>query len=182
MNYGYARVSSVGQKVSGNSLEDQISQLKAAGCREENIFKEQFTGATMDRPEFDRVLKKLQPGDKLIVTKLDRIARTATSGFETVKELLDRGVAVHVLNMGLVDNTPTGRLILQIMLSFAEFEREMIKERTAAGKAIARQKPGYKEGRPRQITPEIIKQIKKGVSWEELGISRTTWYRYKKGK
>ena len=84
--------------------------------------------------------------------------------------------------MGSVDNTPTGRLILQIMLSFAEFEREMIKERTAAGKAIACQKPGYKEGRPKQITPEIIEQIKKGVSWEELGISRTTWYRYKKGK
>ena len=112
-------------------------------------------------------------------TKLDRIARTATSSFETVKELLDRNIAVHVLNMGLVDNTPTGRLILQIMLSFAEFEREMIKERTAAGKAIARQKPRYKEGRPKQITPEIIKQIKKGVSWKELGISRTTWYRYK---
>ena len=85
---------------------------------------------------------------------------------------------MHVLNMGLIDNTPTGRLIL-IMLSFAEFEREMIKERTAAGKAIARQKPGYKEGRPKQITPEIIKQIKKGVSWEELRISRATWYRYK---
>ena len=84
--------------------------------------------------------------------------------------------------MGLVDNTPTGRLILQIMLSFAEFEREMIKERTAAGKAIARQKPGYKEGRPKQIPPEIIEQIKKGVSWEELGTSRATWYRYKKGK
>ena len=179
MNYGYARVSSVGQKISGNSLEDQISQLKAAGCREDNIFMEQFTGATMDRPEFDRVLGKLEPGDKLIVTKLDRIARTATSGFETVKDLLDRGVSVHVLNMGLIDNTPTGRLILHIMLSFAEFEREMIKERTAAGKAIARQKPDYKEGRPKQITPEMIKQIKKGVSWEELGISRATWYRYR---
>ena len=180
MNYGYARVSSVGQKISGNSLEDQISQLKAAGCREENIFMEQFTGATMDRPEFDRVLEKLETGDKLIVTKLDRIARTATSGFETVKDLLDRGVSVHVLNMGLIDNTPTGRLILHIMLSFAEFEREMIKERTAAGKAIARQKPDYKEGRPKQITPEMIKQIKKGVSWEELGISRATWYRYRR--
>ena len=69
--------------------------------------------------------------------------------------------------MGLVDNTPTGRLILHIMLSFAEFEREMIKERTAAGKAIARQKPGYKEGRPKQITPEIIEQIKvcPGKNW-----------------
>ena len=135
MNYGYARVSSIGQKISGNSLEDQISQLKDAGCIEENIFKEQFTGATMDRPEFERVLEKLEAGDKLIVTKLDRIARTATSGFETVKELLDRGVSVHVLNMGLIDNTPTGRLILHIMLSFAEFEREMIKEHAAAGKA-----------------------------------------------
>jgi DNA invertase Pin-like site-specific DNA recombinase len=74
--------------------------------------------------------------------------------------------------MGSVDNTPTGRLILQIMLSFAEFEREMIKERTAAGKAIARQKPGYKEGRPKQITPEIIKQIKKvcpGKNWGSAG-------------
>ena len=96
-----------------------------------------------------------------------------------MKELLDRGVSVHVLNMGLIDNTPTGRLILHIMLSFAEFEREMIKERTAAGKAIARQKPGYKEGRPKQITPEIIKQIRKGVPWEELEISRATWYRYR---
>ena len=56
----------------------------------------------------------------------------------------------------------------------------MKKERTAAGKAIAWQKPGYKEGRPKQITPDIIKQIKKGVSWEELGISRATWYRYNK--
>jgi DNA invertase Pin-like site-specific DNA recombinase len=71
--------------------------------------------------------------------------------------------------MGLVDNAPTGRLILQIMLSFAEFEREMIKERTAAGKAIARQKPGYKEGRTKQITPEIIKQIKKRCSLGRTG-------------
>ena len=117
--------------------------------------------------------------DKLIVMNPNWFARTATSGFETVKELLDQGIAVHVLNMGLIDNTPTGRLILHIMLSFAEFEREMIKERTAAGKAIARQKPGYKEGRPKQITPEIIEQIRKGASWEELGISRATWYRYK---
>ena len=179
MHYEDVQVSSTGQKISGNSLEDQISQLKAARCSEENIFKEQYTGATMDRPEFDGVLKKLEAGDKLIVTKLDRIARTATSGFETVKELLDCGVSVHVLNMGLIDNTPTGGLILHIMLSFAEFEREMIKERTAAGKAIARQKPGYKEGRPKQITPEIIKQIRKGVPWEELGISRATWYRYR---
>jgi DNA invertase Pin-like site-specific DNA recombinase len=104
---------------------------------------------------------------------------TATSGFEIVKELLDQDVSVHALNMGLIDNTPNGRLILHIMLSFVEFERKMIKERIVAGKAIAQQKPGYTEGRPKQITPEIIKQIRKGVPWEELGISRATWYRYK---
>ena len=80
---------------------------------------------------------KLELGDKLIVTKLDRIARTATSGYETVKELLNCRVSVHVLNMGPIDNTPTGGVILHIMLSFAEFEREMIKERITAGKAIA---------------------------------------------
>ena len=89
MHYGNVQVSSTGHKISGNSLEDQISQLKAAGCSEEKIFKEQYTGATMERPEFERVLEKLEAGDKLIVTKLDRIARTATSGFETVKELPD---------------------------------------------------------------------------------------------
>ncbi len=79
-----------------------------------------------------------------------------------------------------IDNTPAGRLILHITLSLAEFEREMIKERTGVGKAIARQKPGYTEGRPKQITPEIIEQIKKGVPWEELGKSRATWYRYRR--
>ena len=103
----------------------------------------------------------------------------AATGFETIKELVDRCVSVHVLNNGLIDNTPAGRLILHITLSLAEFEREMIKERTGAGKAIARQKPSCTEGRPKQITPDIIEQIKKGVSWKELGISRTTWYRYK---
>ncbi|MBQ8066719.1 MAG: recombinase family protein [Solobacterium sp.] len=107
------------------------------------------------------------------------MARTATSRFETVKDPLDRGVALHVLNMGLIDNTPAGRLILHIMLSFAEFEREMIKERTVADKAIARQKkPDYPESRPRKITSEIIEQIHAGRSWKEPEISRATWYWY----
>ena len=78
-----------------------------------------------------------------------------------------------------IDNIPAGRLILHITLSLAEFEREMIKERTGVGKAIARQKPSCTEGRPKQITPDIIEQIKKGVSWEVLGISKAKWYRYR---
>lgn len=83
-----------------------------------------------------------------MVTKLDRFARTALSGTELIKDLLQNGVKVHVLKMGLVEDTPTGRLILNIMSSFAEFERDMIVERTQEGKAIAKQNPDFKEGRP----------------------------------
>ena len=94
-------------------------------------------------------------------------------------ELDNLGISVYSLTEPFNTATKEGRMMRNNLLNFAEFEREMIKERTAAGKAIARQKPGYTEGRPKQITPEIIEQIKKGVSWEELGISRATWYRYR---
>lgn len=74
----------------------------------------------------------------MVVTKLDRIARSATQGIALIQSLLDRGIVVHVLNMGLMDNTPTGKLIRNIVLTFAEFERDMIVERTQEGKAIAK--------------------------------------------
>ena len=85
----------------------------------------------------------------MVVTKLDRIARSAMQGIELVQKLLDRGITVHVLNMGLLDNTPTGKLIRNIMLAFAEFERDMIVERTQEGKAIAKLNPEFREGRER---------------------------------
>lgn len=138
MVFGYARVSTNYQAKDGNSLDAQIQTLKAAGA--EKIYTDAFTGTKTDRPEMGKLLLKLQPGDKLIVTKLDRIARSATQGFDLIESLLDKGVDVHVLNMGLMDNTPTGRLIRHIMLAFAEFERDMIVERTQEGKVIARQK------------------------------------------
>jgi DNA invertase Pin-like site-specific DNA recombinase len=76
---------------------------------------EKFTGTKTDRPEFNKVLEALQEGDTLVVTKLDRFARSAVEGIQTVKTLLARGVKVHILNMGLVENTPTGRLIFNIL-------------------------------------------------------------------
>ena len=136
MKYGYARVSTKGQATNGNSLEDQVKALKEEGC--ETIVREQYTGTTTDRPQFSELVGKLQKGDTLVVTKLDRFARTAADGSKLVKSLLHRGVKVHILNMGLIDDTPTGRLIANILLSFAEFERDMIVERTQAGKAISR--------------------------------------------
>lgn len=152
--YGYARVSTDGQAQNGNSLEGQEEQLRNAGAVV--IYKDSFTGTKMDRPEFNRLRKKLQPGDTLIVTKLDRIARSATDGSKMIEDLIARGVRVHVLNMGLLDNSPTGKLVLHVMLAFAEFERDMIVQRTQEGKAVARTKNGFHEGRPKKFTNDQV--------------------------
>ena len=105
---GYGRVSSKGQETNGNSLEDQKNKLLEAGCAEEDIVLETYTGTKVDRPKFTKLVAELEEGDTLVVTKLDRFARTASEGSELVKSLLSRGVNVHILNMGLIENTPTG--------------------------------------------------------------------------
>ena len=117
MVYGYARVSTKGQAKDGNSLEGQETELREAGA--EIIFSDAFTGTKAHRPELDKLLSQIQEGDKLIVTKLDRIARSVTQGIELVNALIEKGVIVHILNMGIMDNTPTGKLIRTIMLAFA---------------------------------------------------------------
>lgn len=146
MIYGYARVSTRGQQRDGNSLEDQQEKLKGAGCQQ--IVIEQYTGTTTDRPQFTQLIESLEPNDTLVVTKLDRFARNASDGSKLAKDLMSKGIKLNILNMGMIDNTSIGRLILNVLLSFAEFERDMIVERTQEGKAIARQtKAGYREGR-----------------------------------
>lgn len=185
---GYGRVSTKGQQRDGNSLEDQRSKLEDAGCDE--IILEAYTGTKMDRPKFTKLLAELEPGDTLVVTKLDRFARTASEGSALVKELLERGIAVHILNMGLIENTPTGRLILNVLLSFAEFERDMIVERTSEGKALAKAtNPDYKEGRkaleiPKEFYDYLYRadhgEITVTTACSELGISRSTWYKWSK--
>lgn len=185
---GYGRVSTKGQQRDGNSLEDQRSKLEDAGCDE--IVLEAYTGTTMERPKFTKLLEELEEGDTLVVTKLDRFARTASEGSALVKELLERGVNVHILNMGLIENTPTGRLILNVLLSFAEFERDMIVERTSEGKALAKAtNPDYKEGRKALEIPDDFEYYRLRVgtgeitvtkACEELGISRSTWYKWSK--
>lgn len=178
MKYGYARVSTVHQ-----DLESQIQMLKKEGC--DVIYQEKFTGTKKDRPEFQKLLKELKKGDTLVVTKLDRFARSTADGINTIKELFERGIKVHVLNMGIVEDTPTGRLILSIMLAFAEFERDMIVERTQEGKAIAKQKPGFREGRPKKFSKAQIEHAirlkDEGYSYKQVaemtGISKSTLIR-----
>lgn len=143
--YGYMRVSTNGQ-LKGNSIEEQKEQLEANGVT--IFYQDAYTGTKTNRPQFNQMLAVLQDGDTLVVTKLDRFARNVIEGVGVIQELLSRGVKVHILNMGLVDNSPTGKLILTVLLGFAEFERDMIVQRTQEGKAIARTRAGFKEGRP----------------------------------
>jgi DNA invertase Pin-like site-specific DNA recombinase len=175
--YGYARVSTVGQ-----DLEAQIQQLEVSGARK--IYSEKFTGTKKERPEFTRLLDQLQSGDTLIVTKLDRFARSTVDAITTVKELFSRGVRIHVLNMGMIEDTVTGRLILTIFSGFAEFERDMIVERTQEGKAIAKLKEGFTEGRPKSYTEKHLNhavRLLEGNSYKEVsaltGISKSTLIR-----
>lgn len=181
MKYGYARVSTIGQ-----DLESQIKALEKESC--DKIYSEKYTGTKTDRPKFQALLHELKEGDTLVVTKLDRFARTTREGTGIVRDLFNKGIKVHVLNMGLVEDTPTGRLILTIMLAFAEFERDMIVERTQEGKALARQKEGFREGRPKKFSKKQIDHAlrlkEEGRSYKEVsemtGISKSTLIRAKR--
>lgn len=186
MIYGYARVSTVGQAQKGNSLEDQREKLLAAGAQE--IVCDVYTGAKMERPRFKALLDALRAGDTLIVCKLDRFARTASEGAQTAQELIRRGVVVHVLNMGRLDDTPMGRLMVTMLLAFAEFERDQIIERTQTGKAAARAKGIRVDGRPQKYTAAQINHalslLEDGNSYTEVerltGISKSTLVRAKR--
>ncbi len=180
MKYGYARVSTVSQ-----DLEAQLQALESEGC--EKIYSEKFTGTKADRPEFQALLSELTEGDTLVVTKLDRFARSASDAIQIVRELFERGVKVHILNMGLIENTPTGRLIFTIMSGFAEFERDMIVERTQEGKAIAKQRNDFREGRPKKYGKKQVEHALKLLeshSYKQVeamtGISKSTLIRAKR--
>lgn len=182
MRYGYARVSTVHQ-----DLEGQLQALENEGCKK--IFQDKLTGTNKDRPEFQRLLQELEAGDTLVITKLDRFARSAIDGIETIRSLFKQGVRVHVLNMGLVEDTPTGRLIFNVMLAFAEFERDMIVERTQEGKALAKQDPDFREGRPRVYSNKQIEHalnLKETCTYRQVenktGISKSTLIRARRKK
>lgn len=182
MKYGYARVSTLNQ-----DLQAQIEQLKNEGCIEGNIYKDKFTGTKRERPNFNKLLAALQENDTLVVTKLDRFARSSLDGINVIRNLFERGVKVHVLNMGIVEDTPTGRLIFSIMMAFAEFERDMIVERTSEGKEIAKLDPDFREGRPKKYSKKQIEhglELLKTHTYRQVedmtGISKSTMIRAKR--
>ena len=183
MIYGYARVSTKGQDRYGNSLEAQEKMLRDAGA--ETILCESFTGTKKSRPELDRLMEMVRSGDTVIMTKLDRMARSTRDGLDIIDEFLGKGVEINILNMGKFDNSPSGKLMRTVFLAFAEFERDMIVARTNEGKAICREHdPDWKEGRKSKELPGFEKFLKMQKDGQltvteccrELGISRATWY------
>lgn len=182
MIYGYARVSTKGQDKYGNGLEVQEKQLRENGA--DTIYYESFTGTKKSRPELDKLMSILKDGDTVIVTKLDRIARSTRDGLDIIEELLAKGVSINILNMGKFDNSPNGKLMRTIFFAFAEFERDMIVQRTFEGKEICKNDPNWREGRKHVETPDFEKFLKKQKDGEltvaecckELNISRRTWY------
>ena len=183
MIFGYARVSSKTQLLKGNSLEEQQKILYENGCAE--ITVEQYTGKIMERPKLDKLIQKLRAGDTLMVTKLDRLARNVPEGIILVRQLFNRNIRVHVLNIGLLENTAMGNFFLATLLAVAELERNMIIERTQARKEIARTKAGFREGRPPipDIKVKHALELLSNHSYKEVveitGISKATLVRAK---
>lgn len=182
MIYGYVRISTMKQE-QGNSKEDQYNAITSA-YPSASIIEETYSGAKQ-RPKFLKLLEDCASGDTVVVTKLDRFCRSTKEGLEYIDYLKNKGVKIHILNMGLIEDTPIGNLMVTMLLAFAEFERAIIKECTDAGKAIARQKPGYKDGRRKIEVPlfaEYFDEVQSGElmaveAMQALNISKSKWYR-----
>ena len=186
MQIGYARVS----KADGSqALDLQIDALKKAGVKANHIYQDKASGKHDDRPGLVACMKALRKGDLLIVWKLDRLGRDLRHLVNTIQELLDKGVGFKVLaGQGAEINTTTasGKLVFGIFAALAEFERELIRERTMAGLAAARAR-GRKGGRRFSLTKAQVrlaqvamgkKETVVGDLCKELGITRPTIYRY----
>jgi DNA invertase Pin-like site-specific DNA recombinase len=184
MKIGYARVSTKDQ-----NLDLQIEALEKAGC--EKIYQEKISGATKIRPELDKMIEQFREGDELYVWRLDRLGRSLKHIIDMVLSLNEKGIIIKGITDGVDTSTINGRLFLNLMASLAEYERELIRERTNAGLQSARAR-GRTGGRPKGYTKEtiakllIMRSIYKDPTktpeeiYKPLGLTRATFYRYAK--
>jgi DNA invertase Pin-like site-specific DNA recombinase len=166
--FGYARVSTDGQ-----SLASQDAQLHAAGCAK--VFSEKISGAKTNRPELAKVLKRLEAGDVLMVTRLDRLARSTRDLLNILDSIRKAGAGFKSLGDNWADTTtPHGRLMLAVLGGLAEFERKLILARTGEGRARAKAK-GVKFGRPLVLTPhqraEAVRRLGQGEAQADIARS-----------
>ena len=183
MLIGYARISTQDQ-----SLDLQLDALKRAGC--EKVFSDVASGAKAARPNLEQALSHAREGDTLVVWKLDRLGRSLRHLIDTVQALSARGVGFRSLQESIDTTTPGGKLVFHVFGALAEFERDLIRERTNAGLASARAR-GRKGGRPRALSEKKRQQARTlikdttlniGEICKTLGVSRSTLYRSVSGK
>src|SRR5262245_37129127 len=173
--YGYARVSTNGQ-----DLAAQEAELQTAGCAK--VFKEKVSGAKTDRAELAKVIRRLEPGDVLVVTRLDRLARSTRDLLNIIATIGERKAGFRSIKDTWADTTtPHGRLMLAVLGGLAEFERELIRNRTGEGRKRAKAR-GVRFGRPTALTPhqrqEALQRLTQGEAQADLarsyGVSQAT--------
>jgi DNA invertase Pin-like site-specific DNA recombinase len=176
---GYARVSTFEQDPAL-----QLDALDAAGC--DKIFTDKASGSLDDRPQLNKMLQHLRPGDTVVVWRLDRLGRSLRNLIALVDDLADKGIGFKSLTEAIDTTSAGGKLIFSIFGALAEFERSLIQERTMAGLAAARAR-GRKGGRPRTMTDDKVQLARKLYAEKErtvqqiadvLNVSRKTVYRY----
>lgn len=179
MKIGYARVSTKDQ-----NLDIQLHALKKAGCR--RIYQEKVSGVGRNRPEFQKMIEHLREDDVLIIWRLDRLARSTKMLLEIIEQLKEKGVSFRSIEEPWADTTSaTGRMLMTFFSGLAEFERDLIRDRTSAGRTAALER-GVKFGRPMKMTDEQLKLARKllrqGKSIHYVastfGVHFTTLYRY----
>jgi len=161
MRIGYARVSTLDQK-----LDLQMQALKKAGCIK--IFREKVSGASRDRPELKRMLDQIRESDVIVVWKLDRLARSTRDLLETMELIRESGGHFQSISEPWADSTShAGKMIMTVFAGIAEFERDLIRERTAAGRILAKRK-GVRFGRPRKLKPQQANLAKRLIDEGQL--------------
>lgn len=182
MKIGYARVSTKNQ-----DLSLQLDALEKIGCQK--IYQEKITGATRERPQLTKLLEQLRKGDVVVVWKLDRLARSLKDLVNLVNEIQEKGAGLQSLNDHIDTTTPQGKLTFHLFAALAEFERDIIRERTNAGLAAARAR-GRVGGRPKGLSKKaqhtaiiaenlyLEQKLTVNEICEQLSISRGTLYNY----
>jgi len=180
MRIGYARVSTDDQ-----TLDLQRDALKQAKCRQ--IYEEHASGKSATRPQLEACLRALREGDTLVIWRLDRLGRSLADLIQLTNDLKSRSIELESLTEKLDTGSPTGKLVFHVFAALAEFERNLIRERTLAGLKAARAR-GRKGGRPRKLQPKEVKTIRALLKTAEIsvqevasrfGVSRSTLYRNK---
>jgi len=187
MNYGYGRVSTMKQFKFGYSMEVQKNMLKESGA--DKIYLDVCTGSTKERPEFKKLMKRLQPGDSLTICRLDRLARSTEDGLDIMRTLKEKEVKLIILEgFGNIPNDYFGELIFTFMMGIAQFEKHLVLERMNEGREYARKtNPEYRDGRtPKYNRKQLLHALEllKTNTYEEVteltGISKSTLIRAKR--